>query len=471
MQALGVGAPCSPAPQRAAAPRSRRGGRPRLGIAVAAALAAVALAAGRGAAAAPPREPAPRAPAPSPAAVTQASTTVDANRTTLELTLSDKVGYKVFGLDGPPRVVIDLTDAHWRIGEAAAPKSAGIITGFRPGRPQPGVARLVLDTAGRARIDDTSLKRRPGGGYTLAVVLAGKSPPGSPAPASPTPVSPLAGDGRLPASVAIGATPTKMTPMPRPRDVEVGATGSPGRGIGTGRAETRKPWTIAIDAGHGGVDPGAISPSGLREKTVTLATAREIRASLRAIGGYRVVLTRDSDVFIPLRTRVATARRAGADVFLSVHADKMDDEATRGLSVYTLSERASDAEAAALAERENKVDLIAHMDLRGAAPDVTGILIDLAQRDTKNSSARMAGLVLSSVRADTQLLQRPHRFAGFAVLKAPDMPSVLVELGFLSNPGDEAVLRSPAGRRHLARAIARGIDGYFNSVEVAKQGG
>ncbi len=203
---------------------------------------------------------------------------------------------------------------------------------------------------------------------------------------------------------------------------------------------------------------------------MTLATAREVRQALQAIGGYKVILTRNGDVFIPLRDRVAIARRAGADVFLSLHADKTDDESIRGLCAYTLSERASDAEAAALAERENKVDLIAHMDLRRAAPDVASILIDLAQRDTKNSSARMAGLVLASARGDTLLLQRPHRFAGFAVLKAPDMPSVLIELGFLSNPAEEATLRSPAGRRRLARVIAHGIDAYFTSVEIANQG-
>ena len=141
---------------------------------------------------------------------------------------------------------------------------------------------------------------------------------------------------------------------------------------------------IAIDPGHGGQDPGAISPAGFYEKQITLATARALRDELQATGRYKVMLTRNRDVFIRLRDRIAIARAAGADLFLSLHADTMANQATRGLSVYTLSERASDAEAAALAERENKVDLIAKVDFSGASPEVTNILIDLVQRETMN---------------------------------------------------------------------------------------
>jgi N-acetylmuramoyl-L-alanine amidase len=430
----------------------------RFGVAVAAVvMAAVGLACERAGAATPVN---------APTLVTHARTAVDGDRTTLELALSGKTAYKVFGLVAPPRVVVDLAGVRWRVADAEMPKPVGVIGRLRLGNPKPGTARLVIDTAFQAKIDAASLKPRPGGGYTLALVLTGRTR---------LPVAPLAGDGRLPATTPIGTAPLKvaMGPTPRPVEAEVaaglGIDGRRGAARG-GRAAGRPTRVVVVDPGHGGVDPGAISSRGLYEKNVTLATAREVRSALQAIGGYKVILTRNADVFIPLRTRVAIARRAGADVFLSIHADKMEDENVRGLSVYTLSERASDAEAAALAERENKVDLIARMDLRGAAPDVTGILIDLAQRDTKNSSARMAELVLSSTRSDTLLLQRPHRFAGFAVLKAPDMPSVLIELGFLSNPADEATLLSAAGRRGLARAIARGVDAYFTSVEVAKQG-
>lgn len=444
MQAVMAGASRSPARIATCA---------RFALPMAGLLAAAALAGG----------PARAAVATAPAAVTHATTAVDGDRTTLELSLSDKAAYKVFRLDAPPRVVVDLADAAWRVAETKMPKPTGVIAQLRVGNPTPGTARLVIDTIGRAKIDAASLKPRAGGGYALALVLAGQTR---------VPVAPIAEDGRLPATTAIGATPLPvvMQPTPRPAVTDTAGGREARRGAARAKPAARRSWVVVLDPGHGGVDPGAISSRGLYEKHVTLATAREVRSALQAMGGYKVVLTRDRDVFIPLRTRVAIARRAGADVFLSIHADKMEDESVRGLSVYTLSERASDAEAAALAERENKVDLIAHMDLRGAAPDVTGILIDLAQRDTKNSSARMAGLVLSSARSDTPLLQRPHRFAGFAVLKAPDVPSVLIELGFLSNPVDEAALRSPAGRRRLGRALARGVDAYFTSVEVAKRG-
>lgn len=210
-----------------------------------------------------------------------------------------------------------------------------------------------------------------------------------------------------------------------------------------------------------------MTSTGLMEKTITLATSRELRRELNDIGGYRVVLTRDRDVFIPLRDRIAVARKAGADLMISLHADKLANEDIRGFSVYTLSERASDAEAAALAESENKVDLIGHMDLRGTTPEMTNILIDLSQRETMNSSIRLASVIVDQVRRETRLLQRPHRFAGFAVLKAPDVPSVLTELGFLSNSEDIRTLATAKGRRPIVRALARGIDAYFARVEIA----
>jgi N-acetylmuramoyl-L-alanine amidase len=225
-------------------------------------------------------------------------------------------------------------------------------------------------------------------------------------------------------------------------------------------------WTVAIDAGHGGRDPGAISRSGLYEKHVTLAFARELRDRLLALKRYRVVLTRNRDVFIPLRGRMAIARTAGADLFLSLHADKADNPATRGLSVYTLSEQASDAEAAALAERENNADLVAGINLRRQPPDVRNILIDLAQRDTMNRSVNIAALLVRDLREATVLLPRTHRFAGFAVLKAPDVPAALIELGYLSNPIDERLLRAPAYRRKLTNAIARAVDDHFVRVEA-----
>ncbi|MGF1640590.1 MAG: N-acetylmuramoyl-L-alanine amidase, partial [Rhodospirillales bacterium] len=222
-----------------------------------------------------------------------------------------------------------------------------------------------------------------------------------------------------------------------------------------------------IDPGHGGADPGAIGVSGVHEKDVTLAAARDLRSALERLGGYRVVLTRDDDRSVSLRERIAIARRVDADLFVSLHADAMPSAQVRGASVYTLSETASDAEAALLAERENKADLITGVDLTYETAEVANILIDLAQRETKNRSARLAARVVDELQRETQLLRNTHRFAGFAVLKAPDVPSVLVELGFLSNRQDEQALRDTAYRRRLAAAIARGIDRYFVGVEQA----
>ena len=224
---------------------------------------------------------------------------------------------------------------------------------------------------------------------------------------------------------------------------------------------------IAVDAGHGGVDPGTIGYSKTYEKHVTLAMARELKKQLEATGRYKVVLTRDRDIFLRLRDRVKVARQAGADLFISVHADSIQNRKTRGLSVYTLSEKASDKEAAKLAAKENKADVIAGIDLTAESPDVTNILLDLAQRETMNQSARFAKELVGELRREVHLLPNTHRFAGFAVLKAPDMPSVLVEAGFLSNRQDERNLTTPQYRQKLAQAIVRGVDRHFTGIEEA----
>jgi N-acetylmuramoyl-L-alanine amidase len=222
-----------------------------------------------------------------------------------------------------------------------------------------------------------------------------------------------------------------------------------------------------IDAGHGGVDPGAIGHDGVYEKSIVLAAAKALKAALEETGRYKAVLTRTDDSFIRLRERIAIARRVDADLFVSLHADSIKDSSLRGLSVYTLSENASDNEAEALATSENKADIVAGIDLSQQEPEVTNILIDLAQRRTMNYSARLAGYVVHELERETKLLTRPHRFAGFAVLKAPDVPSVLVELGFLSNREDSRRLNDPAYRRKVATGLTRAIDRYFQGVQSA----
>ena len=224
---------------------------------------------------------------------------------------------------------------------------------------------------------------------------------------------------------------------------------------------------IVLDPGHGGQDPGAIGVSGVYEKNITLAAARELKKILDAKGEYKVYLTRNRDVFIPLRERVRIARKYKADLFLSIHADSALNRNAKGLSVYTLSEKASDKEAAALAERENKADVIAGLNFAEHSKEVSDILINLAQRETLNRSSEFATFMVSEMRKSCKLLDNTHRFAGFAVLKAPDIPSVLLEMGYLSNRSEEKLLRQPSYRKKLAKSAASAIDKYFENMHHA----
>ncbi len=224
---------------------------------------------------------------------------------------------------------------------------------------------------------------------------------------------------------------------------------------------------IVLDPGHGGVDPGAIGVSGVYEKNITLAMARELKAELDKSGKYTVYLTRNRDVFIPLRDRVKISRRHDADLFLSIHADSAANKRATGLSVYTLSEKASDKEAAALAEKENKADIVAGLNFAEHSKEVSDVLLNLAQRETLNRSSEFATFMVQEMRKSTHTLDNTHRFAGFAVLKAPDVPSVLMELGYLSNRTEEKLLQQKSYRKKLAVSAVRAIDRYFDNMQHA----
>ena len=218
---------------------------------------------------------------------------------------------------------------------------------------------------------------------------------------------------------------------------------------------------VVIDAGHGGHDPGSISPfGGVREKDVTLAVALAVRERLLATGRMRVALTRADDRYLVLGDRFAAARALGARLFVSIHADSAANEAARGATVYTLSEVASDREAARLASRENRADLIDGVDLSDQRHDVADILIGLTQRETMSDSARFAD-VLHRESAGVPFKPGYHRFASLMVLKAPDVPSVLYETGYMSNVDDVAWLTSAAGRRAIADGLARAVAAHF----------
>lgn len=221
---------------------------------------------------------------------------------------------------------------------------------------------------------------------------------------------------------------------------------------------------VMLDPGHGGQDPGAIGISGTREKYIALDTARAAARRLEATGRYHVLMTRDSDEYIPLTGRVEMAQKAGADLFMSVHADANRNHHIHGASVYTLSEKASDEEAAELAARENRSDRVAGVDLSRHEPIVSEILYDLARRQTNNMSQRFAQALVAELGREVPLLDNTHRSAGFVVLKAPDIPSALVELGCLSNAAEERELRSGRYQQKLADSLARSVNDYFARI-------
>ena len=339
----------------------------------------------------------------------------------------------VFTLADPFRVVIDFPEVDFQLPANAGQAARGLVSGFRFGQFQAGLSRIVVDTTGPVAIDrHFALAPQSGFGHRLVIDL--KS-------VVPAEFAQSVGLGR-PVQEPTATLPPISTPS-EPTDQRDGKR------------------VIVIDAGHGGVDPGAHGQSGVNEKDVVLAFAQQFAAQLRTSGRYEVHLTRDSDRFIPLRERVNITRRHDADLFISIHADAIDRTSVSGMSIYTLSETSSDKEAAALAAKENMSDVIAGVDLQGESSEVTDILIDLAQRETKNFSVRFAQTVVRNADGATNLLDRTHRFAGFRVLKAPDVPSVLVELGFLTNRSDERNLTSSSWRNRVAGTLVQSVDSYF----------
>jgi N-acetylmuramoyl-L-alanine amidase len=360
-----------------------------------------------------------------------------AARSRFVIELSDPIEAQIFTLSGPNRVVIDLPALLWRAPADARPSGTGAVKSYRYGLFRKGSSRFVVDLNAPVKAEAPRLLPPEGGsGFRLVIDLM---------PA--TPAEFLAHSGWPKDLQETEAT------------VQGRASSGPGN---NGR------HVIVIDAGHGGVDPGTHGQSGVQEKDLVLAVAKELRRVLEATHRYRVLLTRDTDIFIPLRERVNIARAAHGDLFVSLHADSNDHREIRGASVYTLSEAASDREAATLAEKENMSDVIAGVDLTGENNPVASILIDLAQRDTMNRSLRFAETVIAGLPAVTSVQPvKPHRAAGFAVLKAPDIPSALIELGYLTNAKDESDMITQAWRGRVARSIAEAIETHFGDRAAA----
>ena len=383
----------------------------------------------------------------------------------LRLKLNQMLEFEAFTLANPDRVVVDLAGAKWVVPKAEKPQDIlGFVTKLRAGRPVPATLRIVLDVSQAVKIEDSFMQvpNHKGDAYYLIVQmkpLAEQKKEATPTVtepkkdlAKPSPVAPAPAENEQKSLT----TPPPFTPTPNPPAIPK-PVAKPERFI------------IVIDPGHGGVDPGTIGAQGTKEKEVTLRYAQHLRELLNASSRYEVVLTRAEDAYVPLRGRVKKAQDAHGVLFISLHADSHPEANMHGLSVYTLSETASDKEAEALAERENKKNIITGVDLSHQTPDIAEVLIDLAQRDTKNTSARFAELVVAELGTEAKLLKNTHRFAGFAVLKGVGTPSALVELGYLSNPKEEAQLISTEYEDKLVHAIARAVDTYCDQYAPKEQ--
>jgi N-acetylmuramoyl-L-alanine amidase len=370
------------------------------------------------------------------------------DRTRFVIELSDPVDLRVFTLANPNRVVIDMPEVLWRLQNPGRPNGSGAVHAYRYGLFRPGDSRFVIDlNRPVSAAEPMILPPESGNGYRVVLDLF----PTSQAKFEARAGWPADLRAKEAAAERVASTPVGQTALPSPSP-------APPPTLAPAPESAR---VVVIDAGHGGIDSGTTGVNGLLEKNLVLDVALRLKKALQQ-RGYVVHLTREADIYIPLRERVNIARGYQADLFISLHADSNPDPSVNGASVYTLSDSGSDKEAAALARKENQSDVIAGVDLAGENSPVASILIDLAQRDTMNRSSRFAEAVMGQLSKATDILPRePHRAAAFVVLKAPDVPAVLIELGYLSNAHDCSQMGTEAWRDATAAAIAEAVDRNF----------
>ena len=378
--------------------------------------------------------PAPATPAP-PAVARDVRLAGDARRTRLVIDMDRATPFHVFALADPYRVILDLSDLAFALPPDAAPLRRGLVNAARHGVFAAGKARMVLDVTDPVAIDKAFLLDAVDDQPARLVLDLVKTDPDSFA--------------RTLAALAL-TVPERVAP-PAPPAVD-----------------DARPL-IVLDPGHGGIDSGTTGQSAFNEKAIVLDVALALRDKLLATGLYRVTLTRTTDTFVALGERVRIARSLKADLFVSLHADALagHDGQARGASVYTLAEQASDTDAARLAEKENKADLIAGLDLSDENDEVAGILVDLAQRETRHFSAQFARTLVGQLKGAIRTHRTPLKSAGFRVLRAHDVPSVLLELGYMSNPEDLKLLTSDAWRAQVTDAALKAIGEFFAPRRVA----
>jgi N-acetylmuramoyl-L-alanine amidase len=373
----------------------------------------------------------------------------DEKRTRFILDLDRKIELKAFALANPNRIVVDVPQISFQLPAGVGEASRGLVKAFRYGLVMPGGSRIVMDLKRPAKIEK-------------AYVLEGENgqPPKLIVEMTATDrtsfLQAIAAENRK----ALAAAPTAPAPSTVATIPAIPSADTP---------DTRP--VVVIDPGHGGIDHGTQAASGENEKAIVLDFAKALRERIEKAGKYRVVMTRDDDTFVPLADRVKIARQHKAALFVSVHADALpkDGGDAQGATVYTLSDTASDAEAAKLAEAENRADLIAGINLGEEPADVADILIDLARRETKTFSNRFARTLVKEMKHVARLHKNPLKSAGFRVLKAPDVPSVLLELGYVSNKEDLQLLVSDSWRSRTVGSVAQAVDLFFGKRVVATE--
>lgn len=367
----------------------------------------------------------------------------DATKMRIVIDFDREPDIKWFLLRGPNRLVLDLANTRFAIG-AKDLKPRGLVKGVRLGELGEGVSRLIITGKGPFAVDKLDvLKNEDGTGYRIAIDMSAAS------------------EREFDAALANQALTT-------------GSTVSTDKGGRVGTGPVSNPghrFTVVIDPGHGGVDGGAEGLNGTIEKNVTLGFATELRDKLSAVGKYDVFMTRDSDEYLRLDDRVRIARQHEADLLISIHADTISVKGIRGATVYTVSDKASDPQAQALADRENLSDQFAGMVIKDDNKEVTDILIDLIRRETHTFSMSFAHTLVGQLSTSVGLINNPQRSAGFKVLKAPDVPSVLVELGYLSNAKDEAQLLDADWRGKAAQSITNAVALFASARAETRTGG
>lgn len=372
------------------------------------------------------------------------------------LELNGPADYKFFTLHNPERLVLDLRGT----GLSSAygvPAANGLVTNVRTGQPTPDTLRVVFDLEDAV----TAQARFEGSGAQLRLVLDLVPPNAKARPVVRGADTAIAAITAPPPVISTAATVPVAAPVVTPPEMPVVRT-APARTIKDVIGAGQRKLVVAIDAGHGGKDPGALGPSGLREKDVTLAVAKELARQIDADPGMKAVLIRGDDSFVVLQNRYQKARSAQADLFISIHADAAQNSAASGASVFVLSTRGASSQAARwLADQENAADLVGGVALDGKDHNLASVLLDLSQSATMRASDDVAGQVLSSLKNVGKAHKKTVERANFVVLRSPDVPSMLVETGFITNPGEEKNLGDPDYRRRLASAIASGVRQYF----------